>query len=508
MGAVLDWKPQEAFADFFYTTAEEILAKRTVFREDLTYFVPYGGRGSGKSFTFIDACVVESALRPIRILCTREIQLSIDESIKAEIEAAIVDRGLSHFFTITRDAIRGLNGSKFMFKGIKNNIKNIKSISDVDIVLCEEAENVSKNSWDKLLPSIRPRKPFGGRGKRPINIIIFNPDDELDDTYQRFIINPPPRSCVKLINWRDNKYFPENLEEMRLHSLKTRPLADHEHDWEGKPKSASADVIIQREWVRAARFASRKDGFIKSGTRKVAYDPAGQGRDSNAVVCADGNIIVKIDEWVRSDDLRQASYRAYSHAIDFDADDFRYDTCGGLGDGVSVFIDDKRDLVIDEIKETEATTQEEIRQIEYAISREEDRNIFPFDAGSGVVNPDDEISGTGKTWGERCANAKAQAHMVAAQKLYNTFRFVILGETDIDPDDMMSIDIEDDVVFNNLVRELSCPLWVKSRTNSKKQVEDKKSMKKRTGQESPNVSDCVIMLVAPQDEDQTAGLFF
>ena len=192
MGAVLDWKPQEAFTDFFHTKAEDILKKRTVFKEELTYFVPYGGRGSAKSFTFIDACVIESSIRPVRILCTREIQLSIDESVKAEIEAAIVDRGLSHFFNITEKQIVGLNGSKFIFKGIKNNIKNIKSISDVDIVLCEESENVSKDSWDKLLPSIRPRKPFGGRKQRPIIIVIFNPDDELDDTYQRFIVNPPP----------------------------------------------------------------------------------------------------------------------------------------------------------------------------------------------------------------------------------------------------------------------------------------------------------------------------
>tara|TARA_R110002051_G_scaffold324424_2_gene421613 strand:+ start:13672 stop:15195 length:1524 start_codon:yes stop_codon:yes gene_type:complete len=506
--ATLDWKPQAVFAEFFNTDANEIIKKRTVFKEELTYFVPYGGRGSAKSWTFIDACVVEASIRPVRVLCTREIQLSIDESVKAEIEAAIVDRGLSHFFNITEKQIVGLNGSKFIFKGIKNNIKNIKSISDVDIVLCEESENVSKDSWDKLLPSIRPRSSFGGRAQRPIVIVIFNPDDELDDTYQRFIINTPPRSCIKLINWRDNKYFPENLEEMRQHSLKTRPKADHDHDWEGKPKSASEDVIINRDWVRAARFASKKEGFVKSGIKKVAYDPAGQGRDSNAVVCADGNVITTIDEWVKSDDLRQASYRAYEHSISFDADVFIYDTCGGLGDGVSVFIDDKRDVVIDEINETEANSVEEVQQVEYLVGREKTRNIFAFDAGSGVVNPDDEISGTGKTWKERCANAKAQAHMIAAQKLYNTYRFVVLNETNINSDDMLSIDIDDDIAFNNLVKELSSPVWVKSRTNSKMQVEDKKTMEKRTGQKSPNVSDCVIMLCALQNYENVAGTVF
>lgn len=496
MGAVLDWKPQEAFTDFFYTNAEDILKKRTVFKEELTYFVPFGGRGSAKSFTFIDACVVEAALRPIRVLCTREIQLSIDESIKAEIEAAIVDRGLSHFFKTTEKQIVGLNGSKFMFKGIKNNIRNLKSISDVDIVLCEEAENVSKNSWDKLLPSIRPRKPFGGRNQRPIIIVIFNPDDELDDTYQRFIVNTPPRSCVKLINWRDNKYFPENLEEMRQHSLKTRPLADHEHDWEGKPKSSDTDVIISREWVRAARFASKKKGFVHKGIKVVAYDPAGQGKDNNAVMYADGNIIKLIDEWLKSSDLREATNTAYDRVIEFDADKFVYDTCGGLGDGVSVFVSDKRVLAQKEA----ASLRDSV-----AVEREKNRIIFPFDAGGSVVNPDDEIPGTDRTWGERCSNAKAQAHMISAQKLYNTYRFVILNEEGIDSDDMISIDIEDDEQFNKLVKELSCPLWVKSAINSKRKVEDKKIMKKRTGQESPNIADDFHMINAPQEEIQTAG---
>jgi len=316
MSKTLDWKPQAAYAEYFHTDAQEIINRRTVFKEDITHFVARGGRGSAKTFSFVDAVVVEASIRRVRVLCTREIQDSIDESIKAEIEAAIYDRGLEHFFDIKEKKITAPNGSKFIFKGLKNNIKNLKSISSVDIVLCEESENITKNSWEKFLPSIRPRNPFGERGKRPIIIIIFNPDDELDDTYQRFVIDPPPRTVTKLINWRDNKYFPENLEEQRLHSLKTRPLKDHEHDWEGKPKSASDDVIIDREWVRAARFASKREGFTHTGDKVVAYDPSGQGKDNNAVVFAHGNIVKMIDEWLKSDDLRKASYRAYDHSIE------------------------------------------------------------------------------------------------------------------------------------------------------------------------------------------------
>ena len=396
--ATLVWKPQEAFEDFFYTDTAEVKKRRTVFREDLDYFVPHGGRGSGKTYQMVKGCVTEATLRPVRILATREIQDSIQESVKAEIEACITDMELDWFFKVTDFAIVGLNGAKFIFKGLKNNIKNLKSISDVDIVLCEESENITKDSWDKLLPSIRPRKPFGSRGKRPITIVIFNPDDELDDTYQRFIVNQPPRSVVRQINWRQNKYFPEHLNDMRLHSLKTRPKKDHDHDWEGQPKSQGDDVIIDRDWVRAARFASKKEGFVRCGDRVVTYDPAGQGRDANAVIYADGNIVTLIDEWVKSADLREATNRAYDRVTEFRADKFVFDTCGGLGDGVSVFVSDKRILALKEAASYHNTMK---------VEEEENRVIFPFDAGAVVVDADEEILGTSKTWGETCSNAKS-----------------------------------------------------------------------------------------------------
>lgn len=185
----LVFKPQKAFARHFITDPKEIIRTRSIFPEDIRYHIDYGGRGSAKTWTWADAVVVEAALRPVRVLVTREFQNSIDESIKGEIEAAIEKRGWESFFDCQRDTTIGLNGSRFIYKGLKNNVQNIKSISDVDIVLCEESENISCASWEKLLPSIRPK------GDRPpVFIVIFNPANELDDTYQRWIVNTPPRS--------------------------------------------------------------------------------------------------------------------------------------------------------------------------------------------------------------------------------------------------------------------------------------------------------------------------
>lgn len=478
--ARLEWFPQTAYAPYFYTDSNEIIKRRTVFREEFEYFVAYGGRGSAKTWTFADAVVVEGSIRKIRVLVTREIQLSIDESIKAEIEAAIENRGLEGFYRITKTEIIGRNGTKFVFKGLKNNIKSLKSISKIDIALCEEAESITQYSWDKFLPSIRPASG------RPIVIVIFNPENELDDTYQRFVVNPQPRSIVIKINWDQNKYFPEHLNRQRLQFKKTRPKKDYEHHWEGMPTGSHDDIIIDLDWIKAARFASKHPDFKKVGIKKVGYDPAGQGRDYHAVCHQDGNIITHLEEWPISPDLRIATHKAFDGAIEFKAKEFRYDECGGFGDGVSVFVADRQEHYGGIGKKTE---------------------VRPFNAGDGVINPDEIIEGTDKTWGEMYANAKAQAHAITAQMLYTTYRFIELGERDMRPEDMLSIDIEDDTLFLKFARELSTPIWKRSVVNSKKRVESKKEMEDRTGQVSPNLADSAIMLNAPVEVNAEAGGF-
>jgi phage terminase large subunit len=489
----LDWHPQPAFADYFYTDESQILANRSVFRGDLEFFVAYGGRGSAKTWTFADALVIEGSLRPIRILVTRELQNSIEESIKAEIEAAIDNRGLHHFYEIQNNVIKGANGTRFVFRGLKNNIHNIKSISDVDVVLCEEAENITKLSWDKLLPSIRPRDKFT-RGGTPIVAVIFNPANELDDTYQRWVISPPPATLSKLINFTDNKYFPPHLDRQRIHFKKTRPKKDYDHEWLGMPTGQGDDIIIDLEWLKAARFASRSPLFKKTGDKVVGYDPAGQGKDFHAAIFADGNILSDVDEWLLSPDLREASKRAFGLAIHSRAVWFRYDECGGLGDGVDVFLkDEKAD-----------TSDYEAHKIAKGIT------IVPFNAGSGVIGADKPINPEvekSKLWGEVYSNAKAQAWGIFAQKLYTTYRLIVLGETDMKADEVVSIDFIDDDLFLKLCQEASKPIWIKSKTNSKKRVEDKKETEKRTGQPSGNLIDSAVMAFAPKEENFAAMVF-
>ncbi len=492
MGRQLEFRPQKVFAPAYNLDTKQIIEQRSFFNPDYDYFVDVGGRGGGKTVDKIKSVVLEASIRKVRVLVTREYLGSIAESTKTEIEECISDLGLDHFFKITEKQITAVNGSKFMFKGLKNNINNIKSIAAVDIVLVEEAEGVSEICWDKLLPSIRPKKRKGSTGKEPrvICIVIFNPDSKLDATWQQWMVNTPERTLITVTNYMDNKYFPEHLERIRLNDLKTLPKRRYDKKWLGIPTGADGDIIIDESWLRAARFASSHEDWQKAGPKVVSYDPAGQGRDNHAVAYADGNCVTEIDEWPLSPDLRFATNRALSMARKHEADEFTYDECGGFGDGVSVFAKDNID----------------------GISTDEDGNSFdaieikvtPFNAGDSIEKPEDwneekKIKGTEKTPYEIYCNQKAHAHGVIAQQLYNTYRFIELGERDIDFNDMLSLDIEDDILWRKIMREMSTALWVKSENNSKKKVESKDAMKKRTGQESPNINDAIVMLRAPRE---------
>jgi len=480
--AKLVWNPQESFKCYF-NKASEIKTYRSVFKDGKRYFVAYGGRGSGKTFTFADALVIEASLRKVRILVTREYQVSIKESIKDEIEDAIRNRGLEHFFDMQDKVINGLNGSRFIFKGIRNNIKNIKSISNVDIVMCEESQDIPEDSWAKLLPSIRPKSK-----RDPIFIIIFNPGNELDSTYQRWVVNPPSLCVSRAIQYYDNDFFPKFLDDQRINDKRIMPIKQYEHEWLGKPLGSSDNVIIDLEWIKAARFASASDGWRVTGKKVVGYDPAGQGRDYNAVAVFDGNVLKQVDEWIKSPDLREASEKAFSYAVQSDSRFFVYDECGGFGDGVSVFVADAK------IKVKSALVSDG----QNAKARDFNKlAIHPFNAGNPVSKPDKILNGK-KTNGDTYANLKAQTWAIVAQQLYNTYRHIIFGESDIDMRDMLSIDIDDDQLFNKLAKELSTPTWEKSDTNGKKKVESKAKMERRTGQASPNLADAVVMTRTPK----------
>ena len=222
--------------------------------EKSRYKVLYGGRGGAKSWGIARALLILAAKTPLRILCAREFQTSIKDSVHKLLSDQIDSLGLLGFYEITQTSIKGKNGSEFAFVGLKNNISNVKSFEGIDICWVEEAQTTSKMSWNVLIPTIR---------KENSEIwVSFNPELETDETYQRFVLSPPEDCKVIKVNWSDNPWFPETL-RLEKDSLKARDPASYSNVWEG----------LCRKTVDGAVFAKELEmAELNDQLTKVPYD--------------------------------------------------------------------------------------------------------------------------------------------------------------------------------------------------------------------------------------------
>ena len=269
--------------------------------EQHRYKVAYGGRGSGKSWSMARALLIKAANEPTRVLCAREIQKSIKQSVHTLLNDQIQSLGLGAFYEVLESEIRGLNGSTFSFTGLATNtVESIKSYEGCSIVWVEEAHTVSKKSWDILIPTIR--KPNSEIW------VSFNPNIDTDDTYQRFVIDPPDSAKVVKVNYTDNPWFPEVLELERLHSEKTNP--DYNNIWEGDCKAAVDGAIYANE-IREAQEGNR--------ITTVPYDPMmkvhvvmdlGWNDSMSVILCQKGISDLRVIGYIEDDHRTLDSYSA------------------------------------------------------------------------------------------------------------------------------------------------------------------------------------------------------
>lgn len=200
------------------------------------YKVSYGGRGGAKSWAYARTLLTLGISRPIRILCAREVQKSIKESVHQLLEDQIKQLGLSAHYEVLKTEINCVNGGKIIFSGLSDQTAtSIKSFEGIDIVWVEEAQNVSKRSWEILIPTIR---------KAGSEIwVSFNPELEEGETQQRFVENPPDSAKVVKVGWRDNPWFPEVLRAEKDYLAKKDPDA-YSNIWEGFCIKHSDDQIL------------------------------------------------------------------------------------------------------------------------------------------------------------------------------------------------------------------------------------------------------------------------
>lgn len=232
-------------------------AKLAFLFEPHRYKVAYGGRGGAKSWGFARALLILGAQKPLRILCARETQKSIADSVHKLLSDQIKDLGLEAFYTVQKSNILGANGTEFIFAGIRQNVSNLKSYEACDICWVEEAQNVSKHSWAVLTPTIR---------KNGSEIwVSFNPDLETDETYQRFVVKPmpPDMEALQKVNWSDNPWFPDELRR-EMEFMRENDPDSYQHVYEGMCKQVVEGAVYKNELVQ-----TEKQGRIT----RVPYDP-------------------------------------------------------------------------------------------------------------------------------------------------------------------------------------------------------------------------------------------
>jgi len=304
--------------------------------------VLYGGRAGLKSWGAAQALVIKTYDNPVRVLCTRELQSSIKESVHKLIDDTVSRMGMDEFFDIGIAKITADHGDKkaeFIFEGLKNNTTSIKSMENIEICLVEEAEAVTEDSWDILEPTIRaPGSEIW---------VIFNPDDEMGATYQKFVapylaeierdgFYEDDHIYVRKTSWRDADalgLFPDELRH-QMEKMKKDDYRKYLHIWEGEPNTDYEDSIIQPEWVDAAIDSHIKLGWKPRGLKVIGFDVADGGKDAKASAYRHGSLVHNVKSWLDGD-MEIAAQRVYEDAVNDDVNTIVYDNIG-VGAGVKI----------------------------------------------------------------------------------------------------------------------------------------------------------------------------
>ena len=294
-------------------------------REPARYKVAHGGRGGSKSWTAGGLLLLEGTQRPLRIACVREVQKSIQDSSKHVIENWIERAGLQGFYQVTRDWIRGQNGTYFFFRGMSTATQEqIRGLEDVDRVWVEEAQRLSKRSQEILYPTVR--KPGSEIW------MTFNPRYRSDPAYNDFVVEGRPNALVKQVNYDANPWFPAELEEERLICLEHEP-SRYPHIWLGQPDDeGDTKVVLPYAMLRECVDAHVRVGYKPEGRVHGGLDVADTGADRSSIAVRRGPVVEMVRRW-SAPSLGVTARRAHDECVERGAARLYYDVTG-IGAGV------------------------------------------------------------------------------------------------------------------------------------------------------------------------------
>lgn len=430
--------------------------------------IAFGGRGAAKSQSFADILLLKSQTEQAKIGCFREMQNSIEDSVHSLLSDEITRLKLDGF-TSEKATIYNSQGGEFRFKGLARNPDAVKSMHGFKYFWVEEAQSISKESLKILTPTVREE------GSELW--FSLNPNSSEDPMSQRFL-KPFEKELLRdgyyeddlhyivWINYKDNPWFPDVLEQERLWDKKNLSTAEYDHIWLGHYNDSIENSIIKAEWFDAAIDAHKKLGFKPKGVKVASHDPSDSG-DAKGYVLRHGSVILDVQE-NDSLDVNDGLDWATDLAIDNNADHFIWD-----GDGLGLSL--KRQVA----------NNFNGKHCKYHI----------FHGGGGVDNPDvlyqaEDFQGTGNRTNKHAfKNKRAQYYWNLRDRFYKTYRAVIHNEYN-DPDDLISLSSE---INLQKLRSEVCRIPRKPNGNGLIQIMAKDEMKSKYKIESPNLADALMM---------------
>lgn len=436
------------------------------------YKVAFGGRGGGKSQSFAGILSLKAQIEGALVGCLREFQNSLDDSVFALLKSEIKRLKIPGFKNYN-NKIKHESGGGFRFRGLARSIDAIKSMFGFKYFWLEEGQFISEDSLKILTPTLREEDSELW--------ISANPMSAADPFSQRFI-NPYQRELDKngfyeddmhyivKINYNDNPWFPDSLEQERQHDFKTLPRALYDHIWEGAFNDSIENALIKAEWFDACIDAHKVLGFEPLGVRVASHDPSDEGEDAKGYAYRHGSVVLEaiIKE---SGDINEGCDWATGLAINAGTDIFLWD-CDGLGIGLN--------RQINRVFEGKQTIV-----AQYKGSEKVDDPDAPYE-------PADRINvHNQKKNKEALKNCRAQYYFELRNRIYRTYK-AVSDNIYTDPDTMISFS-SDITNLKQLRTELS-RLPIKPNPNGILELYTKEEMLRKFKIPSPNLADSVKML--------------
>lgn len=447
--------------------------------------IAVGGRGSQKS-TGVGDLMLMFADQGERICCSREFQNSIDDSVHENLKQEIERLDIEGFVP-TANRIRSHSGGEIFYKGLARNIASLKSLAGVKRLWIEEGESVSAKSLKVLTPSIRSSAADNIEEEDPPEIwITMNRGSSTGAIAQKYLKRAEASLkktgyyeddliMVVQVNWRDNPWFPPELEQERQDDYDNLPRSEYDATWENAYDDSVPGAIIKPEWfdacIDAHKIPKLKKMFEPRGPVVASHDPSDEGKDPKGFAARRGSVILVVKEYDEGE-IDDGCDWAVEEARKVDADCFVWD-----GDGMGAGL--KR-----QVATAFAGTNTKTHMFRGSLSGKGQDNA----SDKYQEQPGDDKKA--KTFAETFLNNRSQYYTDLANRCYATYRCVVKGEY-VNPDDMISFDSAGIDDLPKLRSEM-CGIPRKKNNRGLIQIMSKDDMKKLLEIESPNMSDSVM----------------